>query len=196
MSQPINPMIPSLSQGVMPQPHHKTSNFDKLIMKLQVALPKYDRYAPKTLQISAIHLKMNKDELIGKEIYKSGQTDRTCFWLQSGLYPTDSGAADQQRGVPVWDDPGWDRVPDHHPGPSLRETAGEEPLCSSHPTPGQFPQKLWEGNKHHQKPQGGNSRLHLFCVLRNREKFMQHLDSYNYSCTYMGQLKAWWLKFI
>lgn len=47
MSQPINPMIPSLSQGAMPQPHHKTSNFDKLIMKLQVALPKYNRYAPK-----------------------------------------------------------------------------------------------------------------------------------------------------
>lgn len=45
MSQPINPMIPSLSQGAMPQPHqpHKTSNFEKLIMKLQVALPKFNR---------------------------------------------------------------------------------------------------------------------------------------------------------
>ncbi|XP_056012499.1 uncharacterized protein LOC125682526 isoform X2 [Ostrea edulis] len=40
---PINPMIPSLSQGTVPPTQQKTSNFDKLIMKLQLAFPKYNR---------------------------------------------------------------------------------------------------------------------------------------------------------
>lgn len=49
-----------------------------------------------------------------------------------------------------------------------------------------------EGSKHHQKPQGGNSRLHLFCllVLFNGEKFVQHLGSYNFSCTCNGRLDS------
>ena len=44
MTPSINPMIPSLSKGMVAQPQHKTSNFDKLIMKLQVAFPKYNRF--------------------------------------------------------------------------------------------------------------------------------------------------------
>ncbi|XP_061169827.1 E3 ubiquitin-protein ligase TTC3-like [Saccostrea echinata] len=43
VTPPISSMVPSMSQGAGPQTQHKTSNFDKLIIKLQMAFPKYNR---------------------------------------------------------------------------------------------------------------------------------------------------------